>query len=502
MTYDVDVDVDVVVVGGGPVGLTLACELRLAGATVRVLERRGARVPQSRALTIHGRTLEMLQLRGLAERFLARGIPVPSGHFAVLDTRLDFSVFATRFPYTLFLPQTTTEELLEQRARELGVELSLEADVRETGQHADGVTVSGVHDGAPFAVRARYLVGADGARSVVRRQAGIDFPGIEAANTLILGDVVLDAPPEAKTFTAVNGKGLMMVAPLGDGVHHRVVLFDVANAGTDKAAALELGELAASALNIGGRDFAPRDPIWLSRFTDETRLATSYRQGRIFLVGDAAHIHMPAGGQGMNVGMQDAMNLGWKLAGVARGLAPDALLDSYQRERHPVGLALYHNTLAQTALMTRLDERGLSLRATVSALLKAPEANRAAADQISGFGVAYDTALAGPEGILAAATGAHGAGAAPAPAHWPGRRIDDWALRLADGVDTSAYALLREGKWVWLCFDADALAAAPLAPEWMNTVQASPAEETGALDGISAMLLRPDGYADYVLTRR
>jgi hypothetical protein len=241
-------------------------------------------------------------------------------------------------------------------------------------------------------------------------------------------------------------------------------------------------------------------------------LATDYRRGRVFLVGDAAHIHMPAGGQGMNVGMQDAMNLGWKLAGVARGLAPDALLDSYHRERHPVGLALYHNTLAQTALMTRLDERGLSLRATVSALLKAPDANRAAADQISGFGVAYDTALAGPAGILAAgagmgheavdATEADGGSAAP-PAHrWAGRRIDDWALRLADGEETSAYALLREGKWVWLCFDPAALATAPLAPQWMNTVQARPSGEIGALHGISAMLLRPDGYADYVLSSR
>lgn len=480
-------DVDVVVVGGGPVGLTLACELRLAGVEVTVLERRSARVSQSRALTIHGRTLEMLELRGLAGRFLARGIPIPMGHYAVLDTRLDFSVFETNFPFTLFLPQLSTEELLEQRARELGVRLELSTQVEQVVQDEGGVSIVAQRQGAGVQLRARYVVGADGARSLVRSQAGIAFPGVDAANTLALGDVVLDAPPPAKTFTAVNRHGLLMLAPLGDGKHHRIVLFDAARAQGNRNAPLQLEELLDSARRIGGSDFGAHTPIWLSRFTDETRLAEQYRSGRIFLAGDAAHMHMPAGGQGMNVGMQDAMNLGWKLGAVLRGHAGDSLLDSYHKERHPVGLALYHNTLAQSALITGCgDERGLALRASVNAMLQHPGVNRMLADQLSGFGVAYDTPLALPAG---------------GPAAWIGRRMPDWPLRLADGGETTLYAQLADAGWVLLELAPGEYQTA-LAPGWCKRVRATPLGEHPELAGAAAILVRPDGYSDGIFLRR
>lgn len=482
---------DVLIVGGGPVGLTLACELRLAGVAVTVLERRTERIQQSRALTIHGRTLEMLGLRGLADRFLSLGTKVPTGHFAVLDTRLDFSVFATRFPFTLFLPQASTERLLEELAIELGVDLRHGFLVNEVSQTTDSVSLQGLYNGKPIRLEAHYLVGADGARSVVRRQAGIDFLGFPATNHFCLGDVVLDNPPEKLVFSGFNAAGVLMVAPLGDNIHHRIVLLDAERGDTPLSEPVTLHELAASAIKISGIDFSPRAPIWLSRFSDETRMASSYRHGRLLLAGDAAHIHLPAGGQGMNVGMQDAMNLGWKLAAVVKGFASDELLESYHRERHPVGEALYQNTLAQTALLTRFDSRGLALRATVAALMKAPEANRQLASELSGFGVAYDRALSSPASSLSLATG------------WTGRRMPDWTLRMADGRESSAHRLLRPGKWVWLILDGNELSAGalPLHSAWVTTVFAQSPDAHSDLAGIAAILVRPDGYVDFAVAR-
>ncbi len=480
-------DIDVLVVGGGPAGLTLACELRLAGLAVTVLERRTARIQQSRALTIHGRTLEMLGLRGLAERFLAQGVQVPTGHYAVLPTRLDFSVFDTQFPFTLFVPQATTEELLEARALELGVDILHGVTVHEVTQSEDGAGAQGVRNGEPLQWHARYLVGADGARSTVRQQAGIDFTGYPATNTLCLGDVVLDNPPEKQVFAGCNAAGVLMVAPLGDRVHHRVVLLDAERCNTPLSEPLGVEELAASARKIAGIDFGPRDALWLSRFSDETRVASAYRQGRILLVGDAAHIHMPAGGQGMNVGMQDAMNLGWKLAAVAQGRAPDALLDSYHRERHPVGQALYQNTLAQTALITRFDARSLALRDTVSALLQAPEANRRLASELSGFGIGYDQPLS----PLAS-------GRTLAPG-WTGRRLPDWPLRMEDGSASSLHQWLHAGRWVWWLLDPRAADHPTLRADGLVVVRAQPLEAREELAGLAAVLVRPDGYADFAV---
>ena len=217
---------DVVVVGGGPVGLWLACELVLANVNVTVLERRAERVTQSRALAVQGRTLEVFAMRGLADRFLSRGRPIPTGHFGALDTRLDLSVFDTRFPFTLLLPQATTEGLLEERLLELGADIRRGHVVETVAPCADGVVVEGRNGEAPFRLATRYVVGADGARSAVRRDAAIDFLGHPARQSMLLGDVVLDAPPARPMITIVNEAGGLLVVPLGDGVHHRLVVVD------------------------------------------------------------------------------------------------------------------------------------------------------------------------------------------------------------------------------------------------------------------------------------
>lgn len=493
-------EVDVVVSGGGPVGLTLAAELRLAGLEVALLERRAEPVLQSRALTMHGRTLEMLGLRGLAPRFMARSLRIPTGHFAGLPTRLDFTACDTSYPFTLFIAQSETEALLTEWALELGVDLRRRALVEQIQQPAEsagpreGVRISGTRDGSQFELRARYLVGCDGARSLVRQQVGIQFPGLPATKTMLLGDVLLAAPPKGPVLMQSSAEGGVMIVPLAPlGQHrYRIVLIDKQRMGTPQSEPVTLDELRESTRRVAGDDFGMCEPSWLSRFTDETRLATHYRQGRVFLAGDAAHTHLPAGGQGMNVGMQDAMNLGWKLAGVVNGLAPESLLDSYHRERHPVGAALYRNTLAQAALMTHFDPSMLALREVMSELMKLPALNAMLANDLSAFGIGYPAPLVSLPGELA-----------PNSA-WTGRRVPDWPLRMADGSTSSLHSLLHDGRWLLLRLGAGASEAAEtyrpaLDARWYRVARAEPVSVVAELAGVHALLVRPDGHADHAV---
>jgi 2-polyprenyl-6-methoxyphenol hydroxylase-like FAD-dependent oxidoreductase len=403
---------------------------------VAVLERRAEPIIHTRALGIQGRTLEVFALRGLADRFLSRGRPIEKGHFGGLGTALDFSVFDTRFPFTLLLPQTTTVALLEERALELGVEIRRGHFVEAATPCPDGVVLEGQNREASFRFSARYVVGADGARSPVRRAAGIDFVGHPAQHAFMLAEAVLDAPPAQPLVLMVNEAGALLVVPRGDGVHHRVVVdAPVAVAPSEP---VSLIELAATAARISGTDFRPRDPIWLTRFTDETRLAEHYRKDRIFLAGDAAHIHAPMGGLGLNVGIQDAMNLGWKLASVLRGNAPEALLDTYERERRPVGEVVGRNTLAQVALFCKFDPSVLALRGKFEDLLHVPEVNRQLAAEGSGFGVAYPDPLFLPDPGWEHRNGVSG------------QRLPDVDLVMEDGSRTALYRFLEDGRWLRL----------------------------------------------------
>ena len=473
---------DVVIVGAGPVELWTGCELKLAGLDVAIIERRAERTAQSRALTIHGRSLELFAMRGFADRLLAKGRPLPTGHYAVIDTRLDFSPFDTRFPYTLFLPQAATEALLEERARDLGVDIR--RGVRVTAVSEGRCHVDVATDGEGFV--SDYVVGADGARSIVRDKAEIDFEGLEASNTFLLGDVVLGSPPSAPVVAVTNERGLAMIAPLGDGRHHRIVLVDPQQTHLPRTEPVTLDALVEATERITGQDFAPRNPIWMSRFTDETRLASVYGKGRILLAGDAAHIHAPMGGQGMNVGLQDAMNLGWKLAAVVRKGAPTSLLESYTRDRRPVGEALYANTLSQVGLITRFDPATLALRRTLGTLMKIPAVNQLLAGELSGFDVAYGAAAIKAQSERRLAEGV---------------RIPDADISIA-GTQSSIYNLMTDGKWLHIAFVAGAGATAPewLAQSDIRSVTAKAADHA-ALADIGAVLVRPDGYVASIAER-
>jgi 2-polyprenyl-6-methoxyphenol hydroxylase-like FAD-dependent oxidoreductase len=371
---------DVVIAGAGPTGLWLAAELRLGGATVTVLESRTERDSHSKALTIHPRTIEIFDCRGIAADFLAEGVRIPNGHFGGLPDRMDFAVLDTPHPYTLALPQARTEELLEAHARDLGA--TIRRGCRVIGLADGGVEV----DGGEI-VPGRFVVGCDGTRSTVRAEAGIDFPGTDATTWGWLADVVLDAPPERGLANFAGPHGGLMIVPMGGGIFRLVGADPATRPGTP-----DLEELRAAVRRIAGTDFGMRDPIWLSRFGNATRQAVAYRRGPVLLAGDAAHQHFPTGGVGMNVGIQDAHNLGWKLAAVVTGRADESLLDSYHDERHPIGAQLLAHTRAQTALMTGYSPEGQALRALLSRLIAtAPDMSRLLAEQLSGLDVTYAT---------------------------------------------------------------------------------------------------------------
>ncbi|MFI2376619.1 FAD-dependent monooxygenase [Streptomyces sp. NPDC018964] len=468
----------VIIAGGGPVGLWLAAELRLGGISVTVVEERTRIDGRSKALTIHPRTIEVLASRGAHRPFLTEGLPIPSGHFAMLDDRLDFQALDTPFPYTLALPQARTEELLQERALTLGARIARGHRLTGFTEHPDAVTVRVTGPEGPYEIRASYLVGCDGTRSTVRTTAGIDFPGTPSTVLGWLGDVTLDRPPRPG-FSAFTLRGGVMVAPL-PGNRFRVVGVSPDSLTTQRPDDLTLDELRQKTLAVTGDDFGMRDPSWLSRFGNATRLAATYRRGRVLLAGDAAHQHFPAGGVGMNVGIQDAHNLGWKLAATLNGRAPDGLLDTYHSERHPVGAQLTEHSRAQTALMTTFTPEGLDLRAVLSRLIATlPELNRTLAERLTALTV----------------TSPH-----PDPTAHPltGTRAPDLAFT---GTDDTLFTLLPPDTPLLLDLTADHTLD-DRTPRGLTVRTGTLEEPPDTWTGVRAALIRPDGHIAWAGTDR
>jgi 2-polyprenyl-6-methoxyphenol hydroxylase-like FAD-dependent oxidoreductase len=381
--------IDVIVAGAGPTGVMLAAELRLHGVHVVVLDKETEPSRIVRSLGLHARSIEVMDQRGLLDRFLAHGQKYPiQSSFAGISKpppdRLD-----TAHPYLLGIPQTVTDRLLTEHATELGVEIRRGCELVGLSQDEDGVTVEVAAGGNSSTERAGYLVGCDGGRSTVRKLLGVGFPGEPAGIEWLLGEVEVTEPPETLAATVAEVRKTHRgfgVGPIGDGVHRVVVPAD--GVAEDRTVPPTVEELRQRLRVFAGTDFGVHSPRWLSRFGDATRLAERYRVGRVLLAGDAAHIHPPLGGQGLNLGIQDAVNLGWKLAAAVHGWAPEGLLDSYQIERRPVAADVLDITRAQAVLIS--PEPGpRSVRRLVSDLMDFENVNRYLTERIAAIGIRY-----------------------------------------------------------------------------------------------------------------
>lgn len=468
---------DVIVVGAGPVGLMLAGEIRLGGADVVVYEKLPAPSGESRGVGFTKRAAEVFDQRGLLARF--GEVEYAQGHFG--GVRIDFSRLEDNHYSVRGIPQFRTEEILEGWVRELGVTVRRNHEVTGFEETADGVTVTYEGPDGPGRDSAAYLVGCDGARSIVRKLAGIDFPGWDATRGMYMADLVGANIRQRPIGERVPG-GMVMAFNLEDGVD-RIVIHDEDLRPQDKSK-LTFDEIADAWQRMTGESVHGAEVRWVSAFTDTTRQAAEYRRGRVFLVGDATHIHMPAGAQGMSVGVQDAANLGWKLAAAVRGHAPEGLLDTFQSERHPVGEGLMRNTRAQTRLYLTGEEME-PLRAVMRELVELPEVARHLAGLVSGIDVRY-------------AMGGSGSGHPLL-----GLRMPDLAVERTDGSRTRVAELLHPARGVLvLTGDADAQQAQQvrdLAAGWSDRIDLVEArwDPTGAPVGMrlpEAVLLRPDGH--------
>jgi 3-(3-hydroxy-phenyl)propionate hydroxylase len=458
---------EVVIAGAGPTGLMLAGELKLAGTDVAIVERRASQeLDGARSRGLHARTIEVLDQRGIAGRFLSEGQPVQAQGFAGI--RLDISDFPARHHYALALSQGHFERILSAWVAELGVPVTRGREVTGLAADDDGVDV-GLSDGGPL--RAGYLVGCDGGRSVVRKAAGIEFPGWDPSVSSLIAEAELSQEPE--WGIRYDGNGAQAIGKLEDGKRAAIV---VTERFAGQSGAPDLADLSRALTAVWGTDYGVRSPSWISRFTDTTRQAASYRKGRVLLAGDAAHVHYPVGGQGLNTGVQDAVNLGWKLAQVVKGASPDSLLDTYHAERHPVAARVLQNTMAQTAL-TRGDPRTRALRDVMSGLLAMDGPRKQVAGMISGLDIRYDLGEGHP---------------------LTGRRMPDLDLVTAAGP-LRAYALLHHARPVLLNLGAPG--SVRIGP-WADRVRVADARHAGPWElpvlgeapAPAAALIRPDGH--------
>lgn len=465
-----------VIVGGGPTGMMLAAELTLAGVDVAIIERRPTpELVGSRGGGFHSRTIEILDQRGIADRFLAAGQIAQTARFGA--TSLDISDFPTRHPYGLGLWQNHIERIMAGWVDELGVLIHRGGDVTGFAQDDGGVTI---RLASGDTMRAGYLVGADGGRSVIRRTAGVAFEGWDATRSHLIAEAeITEEHPTGIRHDEIGIHGLSRIEyEIRDG---EVVYADegpvrimVTEEEVGPATEPTLDDLRAALIRVYGTDFGVHDPTWLSRFTDATRQAAAYRDRRVLLAGDAAHIHHPSGGQGIGLGIQDAVNLGWKLAQVVRGTSPDSLLDTYHDERHPADARMLRHTMAQSVLQWP-GSRVAALNDAIDGLMTDGARTKIAA-QIHGLDVRYDLGEGHP--LL-------------------GRRMPDLDIVTASGP-TRVYALLHRAQPLLLDFGGVGPAAAP----WAGRVQSVDARYDGVWDlpvlgavaAPSAVLIRPDGY--------
>jgi 2-polyprenyl-6-methoxyphenol hydroxylase-like FAD-dependent oxidoreductase len=472
----------VVIAGGGPAGMMLAAELALAKVDVAVVERRRDHVlVGSRAGGFHSRTIEVLDQRGVADRFLAEGQAAQASVFGT--TVLDMSDFPTRHPYSLGIWQNQIERIMAAWIGELPVRILYGSEVTGFAQDDAGVDVE-LSDGQ--SLRARYLVGCDGGRSLVRKAAGIEFPGWDATRSNLIAEVEVTEEPELgirRDDIGIHGISRLeyeirageIVYMDGGPVRVMVTERQLTTAGEPT-----LRDLSEALMDVYGTDFGIHDPTWISRFTDTTRQAAAYRAGRVLLAGDSAHVHYPAGGQGLSLGVQDAMNLGWKLAQVVNGTSPDSLLDTYQDERHPVAARALRHTMAQTALQGPAD-RMKALADVVSELATMDEPRKLLAGIVSGLDIHYDLGDGHP--LL-------------------GRRVPDLDLVTAGGP-LRVFELLHAAKPVLL--DLGEPGGLDIAG-WADRVRLIEAEYAGpwelpvlgAVTAPTAVLIRPDGYVAWV----
>jgi 2-polyprenyl-6-methoxyphenol hydroxylase-like FAD-dependent oxidoreductase len=472
----------VVIVGGGPTGLMLAAELALAGIEIAIVERRASQeLAGSRAGGLHARTIEVLDQRGIADRFLSEGQVAQVAGFAGVS--LDISDFPTRHNYGLGLWQNHIERILAGWVGELAVTIHRGIEVTGFAQDDTGVDVA-LADGR--SLRAEYLVGCDGGRSLIRKAAGIEFPGWDPTVSNLIAEVEVAEEPKwgiHRDATGVHGFGRVEYE-IRDG---EVVYKDcgparvmVTERQVGPAGEPTLRDLSEALIAIYGTDYGIHSPTSISRFTDMTRQAASYRKGRVLLAGDAAHVHYPSGGQGLNLGVQDAVNLGWKLAQVVRKTSPESLLDTYHAERHPVAARVLRNTMAQVAML-RTDDRTNALRETISGLLGMDEPRKRFAAEMSGLGIHYD--LGDGHKLL-------------------GRRMPDLDLVTANGP-LRVFTLLHDARPVLLNLgEPGSLDITPWADrvKLVDATCVGPWElpTLGAVTAPDAVLIRPDGYVAWV----
>ncbi|MGA9719808.1 MAG: FAD-dependent monooxygenase [Acidobacteriaceae bacterium] len=475
----------VVIAGGGPTGLMLAGELALAGVDVAVVERRASQdLVGSRAGGLHARTIEIFDQRGIADRFIAEGQVTQNVGFA--GVILNIGGFPTRHNYGLGLWQNHIERILAGWVEELAVTLYRGRAVTGFAQDDTGIDVE-LADGE--SLRAQYLVGCDGGRSLIRKAAGIEFPGWDPTTSSLLAEVEMTEQPELgvhRTALGVHAFGKekyeirdgKIVYP--DGGPVRVMVTEAHVEATNGTTEPTLHDLSEALIAACGTDYGAHSPTYISRFTDVTRQAATYRDRRVLLAGDAAHVHAPDGGQGLNTGVQDAVNLGWKLAQVVKGTSPESLLDTYHAERHPVGARVLRNTMAAVALR-RTDERTNALRDTLSEFLGMDEPRKRFAAMMSGLGIHYDLGEGHP--LL-------------------GRRVPDLDLITANGP-LRLFTLLHKARPVLINFGE--AASFDIAP-WADRVPLIDAKYAGAWElpaiGVvaapTAVLVRPDGYVAWV----